>query len=130
LTRVRGLPLPLTYNLTFFISLHTILELAVILGCYTIENTPKSVARIGRGASSIADNIKAFNKSPGAQAPRRRLQCSRLSKTSPVRDARSQGTGKELAMRSTAARWCSVHPDLACQAISMLQVICVREKNT
>ena len=33
-------------------------------------------------------------------------------------------TGKELAMRSTAARWCSAHPDLACQAISRLQVIC------
>jgi hypothetical protein len=68
LTRIRGLPLPLTYNLTRFISLHTVFELAVILGCYIMKNTPKSVARVGRGASSIADNIKAFNKSPGAQA--------------------------------------------------------------
>jgi len=33
-------------------------------------------------------------------------------------------------MRLTAARWCSAHLDLACQAISMLQVICVREKYT
>jgi len=33
-----------------------------------MKNTPKSIARISRGASSIADNIKAFNESPGAQS--------------------------------------------------------------
>jgi hypothetical protein len=33
-------------------------------------------------------------------------------------------------MRSTATRWCSAHPDLACQAISRLQVICLWEKYT
>jgi len=33
-------------------------------------------------------------------------------------------------MRSTAARWCSAHLDLAWQAISMLQVIYMREKYT
>src|SRR5271170_7927539 len=33
-----------------------------------MKNTPKSIARISRGASSIADNIKAFNERPGAQA--------------------------------------------------------------
>ena len=33
-----------------------------------MKNALKSVATIGRGASSIADNIKASNKSPGAQA--------------------------------------------------------------
>src|SRR2546423_7082920 len=45
-----------------------ILELAAVPGCYTMKNTPKSIARISRGASSIADNIIAFNESPGAQA--------------------------------------------------------------
>jgi hypothetical protein len=33
-----------------------------------MKNTPKSIARISRGASSITDNIKVFNESPGAQA--------------------------------------------------------------
>ena len=33
-----------------------------------MKNTPKPIARISRSASSIADNIKAFNKDPGAQA--------------------------------------------------------------
>ena len=33
-----------------------------------MENTPKPITKIGRGTSSIADNIKAFNKGPGAQA--------------------------------------------------------------
>jgi len=33
-----------------------------------MKNTPKSIARISRGASSIADNTKAFNESLGAQA--------------------------------------------------------------
>ena len=37
-----------------------ILELAAVPGCYTMKNTLQSIARISRGASSIADNIKAF----------------------------------------------------------------------
>ena len=33
-----------------------------------MKNIPKPIARIGCSASSIADNIKAFNKGLGAQA--------------------------------------------------------------
>jgi hypothetical protein len=87
LTRIRGLPLPLTYNLTLLISLHTIFELTVILGYYIMKNAPKSVARVGRGTSSITDNIKAFNKSRGAQAAItvlkiiKNLACARCKKS-------------------------------------------------
>jgi hypothetical protein len=51
-----------------------------------MKNTPKTVARIGRGVSSVTDNIKAFNKSPGAQAaiimPKiiKNLACARCKK--------------------------------------------------
>jgi len=45
-----------------------------------------AIARISRGASSIADNIKAFNESPGAQAA---IAVLKIIKTSPVRGVRS-----------------------------------------
>ena len=34
------------YNLTFFISLYTILKLAIILSYYTMKNASKLIARI------------------------------------------------------------------------------------
>ena len=55
-----------------------------------MKSAPKSVARVGRGASSIADNIKAFNKSLGAQAAIAVLKIikPRLCK---VQEVRAQG---------------------------------------
>src|SRR2546423_15484750 len=58
------------------------------------------------------------NPSASEKAFRRRLQCSRLSKISPVQGGRSHAGGKALTIRSITVRRCFAHPGLTCQAIA------------
>jgi hypothetical protein len=65
-----------------------------------------AIARISRGASSIADNIKAFNESPGAQAAIavlkiiKNLACARCKKL-------GYGEGVDNVLNSSAMVLCA-----------------------
>ena len=71
-----------------------------------MKNAPKPIAMIDRGACSIADNIKAFNESPGAQAT---IAVLRVIKSRACVRCKKPGhrEGGSSAFRSSAVMLCA-----------------------
>ena len=69
-----------------------------------MKDTPESIPRIGLGTTSFADNVETLSESEAAKPRSLRLQESRDSNNSPERSGKRYDEGKELTIRSTAAR--------------------------